>query len=124
MNKINYKIIDSPSSNDNQIRFIIDDSDYLSKRLGIDPPSAVRYNNYIENSKVLIGRCECGTVGCDDLEADIIVSEDTVKWIIDNNDVFIFDKEKYLEIFNRLKTDYSWETIKRKLERGNVHQDT
>jgi hypothetical protein len=40
VNKLSFKILPSPSTNDHELRILIDDQDFLGKDyLGIDPPS-------------------------------------------------------------------------------------
>lgn len=118
MNKISFNILPSPETNDHEIRILIDDEDFLGDDfLGLDPPSFFSQNNFDKNGELMIGRCTCGVEGCCDFPVTVVVNHDNVLWTNDNGLNLSFDKQDYDRSIDTAKTDYSWEDIKRKVER-------
>jgi hypothetical protein len=118
MNKIAFKILPSPETNDHEIRILIDNEDFLGDDyLGLDPPSFFSQDTFDTNGELMIGRCTCGVEGCSDYPMTITVNEKTITWTDNNGLNLEFDKTEYLSSFATTKADYSWEDIKRKVER-------
>lgn len=118
MNKISFNILPSPESHDHEIRILIDNEDFLgSDYLGLDPPAFFSQENFDKNGELMIGRCTCGCEGCSDYPITVIASEDTISWTNNNGLNLVFDKQDYNRSIETAKNDYSWEDIKRKVER-------
>jgi hypothetical protein len=118
MNKISFKILPSPETNDHEIRILIDNEDFLGDDfLGLDPPSFFSQDNFDKNGALMVGRCTCGVEGCCDYPVTVVVNKDTILWTNNNGLNLSFDKQEYVRSINAAKNDYSWEDIKRKVER-------
>ena len=118
MNLLTFNIKPSTESNDHEIRIIIDGNDLLGEDyLGLDPPDFFRQKTLFENGELAIGRCICGCVGCDDVWVKVCFSDNDVVWTTERDEKFSFDKEDYLKCIKDTSTDFSWETLGRKVER-------
>ena len=118
MNKISFNILPSPETNDHEIRILIDDEDFLGDDyLGLDPPSFFSQDNFDKHGELLVGRCTCGVEGCCDYLVTVIVNQDNISWTNNNGLDLIFDRQEYNHSIYVAKNDYSWEDIKRKVER-------
>jgi hypothetical protein len=118
MNKLSFNILSNSESNDSEIRILIDEIDFLGNDyLGIDPPAFFAQNNFEKNGVLMIGRCTCGSEGCDDFPITVKVEENIIIWTSENGFELIFYKENYLKTINLAKVDYSWEDLNRKVER-------
>jgi len=117
MNKLSFKILPSPETNDHEVRILIDNEDILgSDYLGIDPSIFFNQDNLDKNGELMIGRCCCGVDECCDYPIIVTITEN-VTWTDKYGLNLSFDKEEYLNLINRSRTDYSWEDIKRRVER-------
>ena len=97
MRTITLRIEPSPTSNDHQVRIQIDGHDWLGENyLGIDPPRFFSQSTLTTGGSAIVGRCECGTMGCDDRIADIVIESDEVTWNINKEYTLHFDKAAYL----------------------------
>lgn len=118
MNILTFDIKPSYESNDHQIRIIIDGNDWLGEDfLGLDPPEFFHQKTLFENGELLIGRCNCGCVGCCDVLVNVNFFDDEVIWITDRNNKLYFDKKGYLKSIKEISIDFSWEDLDRKVER-------
>ena len=118
MNKISFNILPSPETNDHEIRILIDDEDFLGNDyLGLDPLSFFSQDNFDKNGELMVGRCTCGVEGCGDYAVDVVVNQNNISWTNDNGLNLVFDKQDYDHSIDTAKNDYSWEDIKRKVER-------
>ncbi len=118
MNKIAFKIIPSPSSNDHQVRIKIDEVDFLGEEyLGIDPfIFFLQEKNYI-NGELLIGRCTCGCEGCGDYSVSVSLDGDVVIWSDLNGLTYEFKELEYKSAIKNIQNDHSWEDNNRRVER-------
>jgi hypothetical protein len=118
MNKLSFNILPSPESNDHEVRIVVDDEDFLgSDYLGLDPPSFFSQDNFDKNGELMIGRCTCGVEGCCDFPVTVVVNQDNVLWTNNNGLNLVFERYVYDRSIDTAKNDYSWEDIKRKVER-------
>ncbi len=118
MNVLEFKFEPSPESNDHQIRILIDGNDFLEKDyLGLDPPEFFRQDSLFENGDLLIGRCDCGCVGCCDFPVTMRIENEQVIWTTYEKFELIFDRTTYFKILEETSKDYSWEDLNRKVER-------
>jgi len=118
MNNISFSILPSPDTNDNEVRILVDNVDLLGNDyLGIDSLPFFSRNNLDKNGIVMVGRCTCGVEGCCDYPVTIAVVGDKVTWTVSSGLTIIFDKAAYNSSIEKARNDYSWEDIKRKVER-------
>lgn len=104
---------------DHQARLVVDEKDWLGKDLiGLDPPMLCEQFSIIEG-KLLVGRCVCGVVGCDDKFVDVVREDRLVKWHIQERQTLVFDATQYDTEVDRFSSDKSWETVERAAEREN-----
>jgi hypothetical protein len=118
VNNLGFKILPSPESNDHQVRIVIDGHDFLGDDyLGIDPPEFFSQDESFNNNRLLIGRCICGCVGCDDFHVNVSSNGERVVWAKSDGLKLEFEKESYEELIIKSKGDQSWEDIFRRTER-------
>jgi hypothetical protein len=121
MNVITLKFAASPFSNDHEVRPVIDGIDLLRELaedcLGLDPPQLFQQPALGRNGVLLIGRCSCGDVGCGAFRAEVAVAGERVSWRVGDDHSFTFDKQQYLECFERASQDTTWESVGRTAER-------
>jgi len=118
MNEISFLIKPSEETNDHEVRIIIDGKDFLeADALGIDPPEL--FQKLIEGGmgELLIGRCGCGTVGCDDVTVFVSRDENIIRWRIFDKPNLEFNQSKYTQNIENLINDNSWENVNRRVER-------
>jgi len=117
INKLSFNILPSPETNDHEVRILIDNEDFLgSDYLGLDPPLFFNQDNLDKNGELIIGRCSCGVDGCCDYPIIVTIAEN-VTWTDKYGLNLSFDKEEYFTLMKRSRGDYSWEDIKRRVER-------
>jgi hypothetical protein len=118
MNTLSFKILPTDESHDHEVKILIDDSDILGKdHLGIDPPEFFGQHNLVTSGQILIGRCSCGVVGCDDYSVNVNIFGDKITWTNNNGLNLEFDKSTYEKTISSAKTDHSWESKERRVER-------
>jgi hypothetical protein len=107
-----------PESNDHEVRIIIDGVDWLGRGfLGLDPPELLSQLAIRPLKRLIVGRCECGCVGCDDLIADARQDGQIVEWIVSERGNLTFDAQHYHDEIARFASDHSWEDLGRMVER-------
>lgn len=118
MNKLSFKILPTDESQDHEVRILIDNSDFLGKKhLGIDPPEFFGQHSLLTEGQILVGRCSCGIIGCDDYAVYVSVFDDKITWTNDRGLNLEFDKSIYIETISGARFDYSWESKERRAER-------
>lgn len=121
MNLIAWRFEASPTSNDDQVRPVVNDADFLrivaGDSLGIDPPEFFRQPALGVGGKLLIGRCSCGVVGCRDVLVSVSVTGQSITWQGPTSDAHHFDLGQYLESFKSAATNTAWESVGRAAER-------
>ncbi|MFN8323692.1 MAG: hypothetical protein U0T74_13605 [Chitinophagales bacterium] len=118
MNTLSFKILPTDESHDHEVRILIDESDILGKdHLGIDPPEFFGQQNLDTKGQILIGRCSCGVVGCDDYTVYVNPQENKISWTNNNGLNLEFDKSAYEKTISNAKIDHSWENKERRVER-------
>ncbi len=119
---IGFAFSPSVTSNDHQVRILIDEEDWLGDSvLGIDPPEFFAQPALTVGGHFLVGRCECGCVGCDDATVHMVRGQDEVKWIVSSTQELIFTTVQYDLAVHRAKNDFTWETPNRTAERLAAH---
>ncbi len=108
----------SPASNDHQVRILVDGEDWLGdSSLGIDPPEFFAQPALMVGGELLVGRCECGCVGCDDVAVQVVRRPNEVGWSGLQGPVLKFAATQYDFAVDRAKNDLTWETPNRTAER-------
>jgi hypothetical protein len=118
MNILSLKILPSTKSNDNEVRILIDNEDFLGDDyLGLDPSVFFDQTYFDKNGELTIGRCSCGCEGCCDFPVKVKVNENRTVWTDENGLNLTFDKEDYFNTVEITKNDFCWEDTNRKMER-------
>lgn len=118
MNILSYEILANPEDRTHEVRLIVDGKDWIgSAFLGLDPPDLVAQLTQIRNGRLLLARCVCGVIGCDDLVVEIVTASDHVKWLRKDRMPVIFNVRDYNDQVMHLAQDRTWETISRSVER-------
>lgn len=126
MNTLSFKVLPSAESNDHQARVLIDGDDWLGEEsLGVDPHRLFRQDTFMGGT-LLIGRCECGAEGCDDVFVDVKENKNKIIWRGKSGLDLEFEKADYINAVEGAKMDFSWEDINRRVERlvGDIFTGT
>jgi len=107
---IEFIILESSESNDHEVRVIINGEDWLGgNRLGIDPPQLTNQLVSIPSGELLVGRCHCGCVGCDDFYVEVRQGAEVTEWHPPSGKIVRFRTEDYLQRLDALNRNHSWE---------------
>lgn len=118
INTLSFIASDSPETSDHQVRPHIDGADWLGDdHLGLDPPTFFRQPSLRSTGELIIGRCECGVIGCDDRTVVVDRDEHFVYWRTGSGGDVQFAKPEYIVELERAATDYDWESVGRTAER-------
>lgn len=105
-------------SNDHQVRILIDGDDWLdASTLGLDPPEFFSQLALRSTGELIVGRCDCGVLGCGDTTVDVSRELGCVKWTNASGLDLSFDENEYDRAISVASTDFSWEDCKRESER-------
>lgn len=120
--QLSFEFLPSEFSNDHQVRILADGQDLLEKidksSLGLDPVEFFAQPTLHTTGWLLIGRCECGCAGCDDVRAAVTRTEQDVLWDLASRGMqFSFALPDYDEAMKIGAADFSWETPQRTAER-------
>jgi len=115
--RLNIVVIDNRTSRDHQARIIVDDVDWLGgDYLGLDPPELVSQLASSGAARLIVGRCACGCVGCDDVVVEVRRTDDQIEWSKGRRSIS-FGNEQYDAELERFSLDRTWETVGRQVER-------
>lgn len=118
MNTLAFKILPSETSCDHQVRILIDNEDWLgSDYLGVDPPCFFDQAALTTGGDAIVGRCECGCEGCDDVWVKVVRDGQEVLWTNSCGLQLRFNADDYAELFETSRNDFSWEDTQRTAER-------
>jgi len=118
MNKLTINFSSSPETNDHEALILVDGKDWLGDDyMGLDPPMLFRQETLLKGGETLVGRCNCGCEGCDDVVVDVIVDEKEVKWKTLKGYTLKFDRIEYESEILSKRDDRSWEDNNRTAER-------
>jgi hypothetical protein len=118
MNTLSYQILPNQDGNTHEVRLVVDGEDWIGDdHLGLDPPDLVRQLTETHNDRLILGRCGCGVLGCDDLAVDVTRTAQSVEWSCANRTTVVFDAEHYDDQVNKLVGDRAWEPVGRAVER-------
>lgn len=120
--QLSFKFLPSEFSNDHQARVVIDGRDVLQSiddsLLGIDPVDFFSQPALRGAGPLLIGRCECGCVGCGDVGVQVSRTPQEVEWMsVSPELVFIFPLPEYDAIIEAGASNVTWESLERTAER-------
>ncbi len=116
----------APETNDHEVVLVAGDQNLVERfatgSMGLDPddllkePCALLVDG---SSECLIGRCDCGVLGCGDVRIALSVQTDVVIWadINEPRRAIQFDRKLYQAEVSRSLADFSWETPGRRTER-------
>jgi len=117
-NTLSFVYRPSPESNDHQILVVIDGRERIGDRsLGLDPPEFLAQAALSTQGRLVIGRCSCGCVGCDDVEVDVRREDGVVTWIESASCRLRFDADVYDRVIAAARAERSWEDANRTAER-------
>lgn len=120
MNRLTLQILPSPESNDHQVRIWVDEQDWLgSEFLGIDPPEFFAQFKVRSSSpsRILVGRCTCGVVGCGDFYVEVARSDPHISWRAHSGYNATFFVSQYDNEIAKGAADTTWEDVGRQVER-------
>ena len=118
MNQLRIQFESSDETSSHQVRIYIDEEDYLKNEyLGIDPPHFFKQSSLLEGGTVLIGRCNCGVVGCGDLLVEVTFDATMVHWQVKNKTKLSFDRNEYICCVSEASQFKGWESLERTAER-------
>ena len=109
----------SPSTNDHEVLLFASLDNLISRfdddAMGLDPDDLLRSPCALvpgpSPRQVRIARCDCGVVGCGDVEVTVARDGEHVTWSADGATVDVrFDATSYLAELDRAMADHSWET--------------
>lgn len=118
MNSLSYRILPNSDDNTHEVRLIVDGADWIGEdRLGLDPPDLVGELTRTDRDRVIVGRCTCGVIGCDDLVVKVVRTADAVEWSCPDRSTIAFDVDRFDDLVGALAGDRSWEPLGRTVER-------
>lgn len=118
LHKIGFEFSSSIASNDHQVRILVDGEDWLGASvLGIDPPEFFTQAALTGGGQLLVGRCDCGCVGCGDVTVQVVRCHEEVGWFNTQNPSLKFSATQYDATVDWAKNDTAWETPNRTAER-------
>ncbi|HEX6376888.1 MAG TPA: hypothetical protein VFZ91_14345 [Allosphingosinicella sp.] len=107
---------------EHQARLFIDGKDWLGPEVaGLDPPMLTAELLGKGVGTLLVGRCWCGIVGCNDLKVEVTRRESSVLWSGFGATRLRFDSAQYDAEVARFAQDRSWETVERAARREIEH---
>ena len=112
----------STGTNDHQARLLIDGKDWLGPEFsGLDPP--MLRNELLGKGvgSLIVGRCWCGSLGCQEVKVEVTRTERSVQWSALGATLLRFSPAQYDAEVTRFAQDTSWETVGRTVEREAEH---
>jgi len=117
LNELSYKIEPSEFSNDHEVRLLVDGDDVLGPdQLGLDPIDFLAFVRPDMAGRVLVGRCDCGCIGCSDIFAEVQLADHHAIWQLSGR-TYHFEVASYKSTLTDIASDHSWEDIGRRVER-------
>ena len=116
----------SPETNDHEVLLFGDDQNLVErfgdKSIGLDPDEILVQPCPLLLAGAhdcLIGRCDCGVIGCGDVRVEVSVGEELVRWAAADGprEPVLFDLQTYTSEVLRALNDQSWETPERTASR-------
>ncbi|HEX8480966.1 MAG TPA: hypothetical protein VF650_03595 [Allosphingosinicella sp.] len=113
-----------PASETNalQARLLIDGKDWLGPGVaGLDPEMLEAELLGKGAGPLLVGRCWCGTIGCNDVRVEVTRNKAYVHWSGSNAAGLVFIAARYDLELARFARDKSWEPLERMVAREIEH---
>ena len=113
-------IIIKPASETNQLqaRLLIDGKDWLGPEVaGLDPEVLEAELLGGGAGSLIVGRCWCGMMGCNDVEVEVIRNKAYVHWSGRDAAGLVFIASEYDAEIARFAQDKSWEPLERIIAR-------
>jgi hypothetical protein len=116
----------SPDTHDHEVVLYGDDQNLVERfggeSIGLDPDDILTEPCSLLTDgphECLIGRCECGVIGCGDVRVRVSTQGDAVVWadVHEPRRAVQFDRAPYRTEVQRALRDFSWETAGRTTER-------
>lgn len=121
INAISFEFASSVETNDDQVLVMLDGRCLIggagSDRIGIDPPAFFSQRSLMEGGELLIGRCGCGAIGCDDERMRVELASDSVIWWDRHGRSHVFDRIQYMQAIAEATSSTQWESAQRRAER-------
>jgi hypothetical protein len=109
-------------TNEDQARLSIDGKDWLGPEFaGLDPPMLEAELLGKRIGTLLVGRCWCGMIGCQDVKVEVTRTERCVRWTRPGEHVARFNPAQYDAEVARFAGDRSWESVERAAAREIEH---
>jgi len=107
----------SPETNDHEVRLLGDGEDLIARfwegMIGLDPDQLLLQPCALIPStaghKATIARCDCGEVGCGNVQVFVRSEDERVAWV-DGDRTLRFSSSQYLSEIARAQSDTGWET--------------
>ena len=117
----------SPETNDHEVLLMGDDQDLVARfgdgSIGLDPDDVLTSPCPLIPgmfaTECLIGRCDCGVLGCGDVRVTVSLEGELVAWsaVQGTRGPVSFRLGQYLAEVERALVDHSWETPERTVSR-------
>lgn len=118
MSRLSYRILPNPDDKTHEVRLIVDGADWIGEdRLGLDPPDLIFELQRTARDSIIVGRCTCGVIGCDDPVVKVARTAETVEWPRPDGPAVAFDADQFDDVVGTLARDRSWEPLGRTVER-------
>ena len=101
-------------TNELQARLLVDGEDWLGPEVaGLDPEMLEAELLGKKLGSLVVGRCWCGIMGCNDVEVEVTRGRAYVHWSGSNSTGLVFIASEYDAELARFAGDKSWEPLER-----------
>jgi hypothetical protein len=116
----------SPETHDHEVVLLGNEQDLVDRfgdcSIGMDPDDILVEPSTLlgdQRHQCVIGRCECGVIGCGDVVVEVSAQGSVVCWapVRGNRERVYFDRELYEGEVQRALSDHAWETPERTASR-------
>ena len=105
-------------TNELQARPLIDGKDWLGPEVaGLDPAMLEAELLGKSVGSLIVGRCWCGMIGCNDVKVEVARNKAYVHWSRSNGTGLVFIAARYDAELARFAQDKSWEPLERIVSR-------
>ncbi|HYD38437.1 MAG TPA: hypothetical protein VEA60_12535 [Allosphingosinicella sp.] len=121
-NRLTIAVLAASETNEDQARLLIDGKDWLGPEVaGLDPPMLAAELLGKRVGTLIVGRCWCGIMGCNDVKVEVIRNKSYVHWSVPDATSFSFVAAQYDAEVARFAQDRSWESLERTAAREIEH---
>lgn len=111
-NTLKIAVLARSETNEDQARLLIDGKDWLGPEIaGLDPPMLTAELLGKGVGTLLVGRCWCGYIGCNDVTVEVARPARSVRWWGPGGTVLRFTPAQYDAEVARFAQDLSWEAF-------------